>query len=282
MAATLYLVSTPIGNLDDLTERASRVLREVDVCFAEDTRRTGRLLQAVASDAPLRSLHAHNEAARVEEVLQRLARGKSVALVTDAGTPVVSDPGRRVVGAAHEAGHRVVPVPGPSAVTTALAASGLPADRFVFLGFPPRTGTERQRWLERVANSPDTCVIFESPVRLPDLLQDLVGQGLGDRRGTVCREMTKLHEEIRAGSVAALLETFDGREVRGEVTVVVAGSGSEEAGPAEDPEVARRVARTLAEAGCSTRDIAEHLQRDFGFSRNDAYRESLRAGEGLS
>lgn len=279
MAGTLYLVSTPIGNLEDLSERASRVLREVHVCFAEDTRRTGRLLKAAGSEAALRSLHAHNEAARVEEVLARLAAGEDCAVVSDAGTPAVSDPGRRAVAAAHDAGCSVVPVPGASAVPAALAASGLPADRFLFLGFPPRSGSERERWIRRAAECPDTTVAFESPRRLSELLEDLVDAGLGGRVGVVCREMTKVHEEIRRGTVEALAAFYDGADVRGEVTLVLEGTGEPEGGPEETPEAARRVARTLAGAGCTTRDIAERLQHDFGLSRNDAYREGLLAGE---
>lgn len=280
MESGLYLVGTPIGNLDDITERAVATLREADVVYAEDTRRTGRLLAALGARTPLRSLHAHNEAERTEEILERLRRGERCALVSDAGTPAVSDPGRRVTAAVLEAGLRVVPVPGPSAVLAALSASGLPADLFAFLGFPPRGGRARKEWLSMVARSPVTVVAFESPRRLGRLLVDLEAVGLGGRIAVVAREMTKLHEEIRRGAVAELRERFSAGEVRGEVTLVVEGlpraGGEEGASRAEAAAAARRLAR----AGHSTREIAEHLQQEFGVPRNEAYEVGLQAAEG--
>lgn len=279
MPGTLYLVSTPIGNLADLSRRAAEVLREVDVCYAEDTRHSGRLLRGIGSDVPLRSLHAHNEAARAGEIVDRLRAAEDCALLSDAGTPSISDPGRRVVTAAHAAGLPVVPIPGPSAVPAALAASGLPADRFLFLGFPPRSGGDRDAWLAAAAASPHTVAIFESPRRLTALLEDLVARGLDERACVVCREMTKMHEEIRRGTVGSLLSEFGDREVQGEVTLVLGGDETAEGPSEEDAAAARKVARALAEAGCTTRDIAERLRDDFGLSRNDAYREGLAAAE---
>lgn len=273
MEAGLYVIGTPIGNLGDLTRRAAETLPEMDVVYAEDTRRTGRLLESLGTDVPLRSLHEHNEARRVEEITDRLADGERVGLVTDAGTPAVSDPGRRAVAEALEAGHRVSPVPGASAVTTALSVSGLEADRFVFLGFPPRKGADREECLRMIAELPLTSVLFESPRRVGELLSQLGERGLGGRRGALCREMTKKFEEIRAGTVADLREWARGREIRGEVTLVL--EGGDEARNAVPADAVREAARELLSAGRSTRDVSEHLQRAYGLSRNEAYELAL-------
>lgn len=276
MESGLYVVGTPIGNLDDLTVRASETLRAADVVYAEDTRRTGRLLASVGAEVALRSLHAHNEAERTEEVLARLREGGRCVLVSDAGTPAVSDPGRRVVAAVLEAGLRVVSVPGPSAVLAALSVAGLPADRFEFAGFPPRSGREREAWLARLAESPVTCVLFESPRRLERLLEDLDEAGLGERRAVLCRELTKLHEEVRRATVGELWRSLAGARVRGEVTLVVEGRA--EGASAPSARAVEAEARRLAAAGLSTRDIADRLQEELGVPRNEAYEAGLRAG----
>lgn len=279
MESGLYVVGTPIGNLEDLTERAVRVLRGVEFVYAEDTRRTGRLLAAIDAGAPLRSLHAHNEARRVEEALARLAAGAALALVSDAGTPAVSDPGRRLVSAVLEAGHRTIPVPGPSAVLAALSVAGLPADQFRFAGFPPRRGAEREAWLTEVADGSATTVAFESPRRLPRLLEELEAAGLGGRTAVLCREMTKLHEEVRRATVSELRAELAGRPPRGEVTLVL--EGGEEGREAPSEERIERRARGLAEEGLGTREIARRLQEELGVARNRAYEIGLRAaGEG--
>ncbi len=278
METALYVVSTPIGNLADASGRAADTLRSVAVCYAEDTRRTGRLLAALGAEAPLRSLHAHNEASRIEEVLTRLRQGRSCALVADAGTPSISDPGRRLVEAVLEAGLRVVSIPGPSAVTAALAVSGLPADHFLFLGFPPRGGGERATWLERAATAGMTVVAFESPRRVGALLRSLEEAGLGDRPCVLCRELTKLHEEVRRATVRALAAEFSEGEARGEVTLVFEGGPPAAEAPA-DREAAERAARRLAAEGLSTRDVAERLREGHGLARNEAYEMALRAGE---
>lgn len=276
-SGTLYVVGTPIGNLSDLSERASETLRKVEVVYAEDTRRTGRLLEVVGSGAELRSLHEHNEARRSEELVGRLDRGVDCALVTDAGTPAVSDPGQRAVAAAAGDGHRVVPVPGPSAVLAALSVSGLPADRFLFLGFPPRCGGERERWMARCRESPETVVAFESPHRVAALLEDWAEAGLGGRTCAVGRELTKLHEEVLRGTVRAVAEEVAGRELRGEVTVVL--EGAPEVGWEEREAEAEEAAREMAREGRSTRDIARRLQERLDVPRNAAYEIGLRAAE---
>lgn len=278
MEGGLYVVATPIGNLDDVTRRAVDALRDAEVVYAEDTRRTGRLLEALGARGPLRSLHEHNEARRTEEILERLAEGAPVTLVSDAGTPSVSDPGTRVVAAAHAAGHPVVPVPGASAVTAALSVSGLPADRFVFLGYPPRGGGEREAWMDDLEASTLTAVAFESPRRLEALLAELEERGLGERTCVLCREMTKKFEEVRRGSVAGLLARLEGREVKGEVTLVL--EAGEEPGPGVPPDAVRAAARKLLEAGASTRDVADHLQEAYGLSRNAAYDLALETAGG--
>ena len=199
--ATLFVVSTPIGNLEDVTHRAERVLRGVDLVLAEDTRRTGVLLKHVGSTARMTSLHAHNEAARRARVLAWLGSGRDAALVSDAGTPLLSDPGERIVQATLEAGHEVVPIPGASAVLAALVVSGLPAERFAFLGFVPRRGKDRSRLLERVARAEETVVLFESPERLLHLLEDLESACGAERRVAVARELTKVHESTFRGTL---------------------------------------------------------------------------------
>lgn len=274
---TLYVVSTPIGNLSDLTERARRVLSDVARVYAEDTRRTGRLLEHVGSAADLRSLHEHNEARRTEEMVAALTEGVDCALVSDAGTPGVSDPGRRAVAAAAEAGVDVSPVPGPSAVLAALAASGFGADRFVFVGFPPRSGGERDGWLRRCRNATETVVAFASPRRVGDLLRAMAETGMADRECVLAREMTKMHEEFLRGTVSELAAGVGGREIRGEVTLVLE-AGSDPGWEQREEEVRRR-ARELHGSGASTRDIAGALEEEHDVPRNEAYEIALEAAE---
>ncbi|WP_419948535.1 16S rRNA (cytidine(1402)-2'-O)-methyltransferase [Candidatus Palauibacter sp.] len=277
MSGTLYVVGTPIGNLDDMPGRAARILCSADVCYAEDTRRTGTLLARLEADVPLRSLHRHNERSRVDEILAHLARGNSIALVSDAGTPTVSDPGRLVLGAVREAGYDVCPIPGPSAILAALSISGLPADRFSFFGFAPRRGSARAAWIAELLGCPHTTIVFEAPGRVGALLEELARAGLADRHAVLCREMTKLHEEIMAGSVDELAAEWGPREVRGEVTLVFAGAPPGNEGP--DLAVLMDKARHLSREGLRRREIADQLAEECGLSRNEAYRVSLRVGE---
>ena len=270
---TLYVVATPIGNLDDVTLRALAVLREAALVLAEDTRRTRVLLDRHGIAARPVSLHAHNETARTQQVLAALADGKAVALVSDAGTPLVSDPGERLVARALADGHRVVPVPGPSAVLAALVASGLPAERFTFVGFLPRRAGERTRQLAELAPRPETLVLFESPRRVGALLVELAA-AFGERRACVARELTKLHEEVVRGKLGELAARFaDG--ARGEVTVVVEGAavatGPE---PLAEETLRARVREALA-AGLSARDLATQLARETGLPRRTLYALAL-------
>ncbi len=270
-AGTLYVVATPLGNLGDLTPRAAELLRAVPVVAAEDTRRTRGLLHHLGASPRLLSFHAHSGPGRVEALLEILAGGRDVALVSDAGTPVVSDPGADLVGAVRAAGLAVVPIPGVSAVATALSACGFPGDRYLFLGFVPRKGAERQRLLARAATEEWPVVFFEAPPRLEALLADLAGRCGPGREAVVARELTKMHEEIRRGSLEELQAHFGGSEVRGEITVVLSGTGAPEAAP-DRTEEAVEVAGALLAGGHTRRDVVEHLISRLGLGRNDAYR----------
>ena len=271
MTATLYVVATPLGNLGDLSPRAADLLRRVPVVAAEDTRRTRGLLSHLGASPTVLSFHAHSGEHRLETVLGILRDGRDVALVSDAGTPGVSDPGADLVAAARHEGITVIPIPGPSAVATALSAAGLPADRYLFLGFVPRKGGERTRLLTRAAEEEWSVVLFEAPTRLGALLQDLARVAGPVRRAAVARELTKLHEEFRSGTLAELADYYSEHEPRGEITVVIAGTGAP--APEEDrtEEAAEHAVELLAE-GLSRREVARRLTESHGLSRNDAYR----------
>jgi len=269
--ATLYVVATPLGNLADLSPRAADCLRQVAIVAAEDTRRTRGLLAHLGAHPQLLSFHAHSGRGRTEALLGMLAEGRDVALVTDAGTPGVSDPGSELVAAARDAGFSVVPLPGASAVTAALSASGLPADRYLFLGFMPRKGAERARLLARACAEEWTVVFFEAPGRLAALLQDLAALAGPDRRVVVARELTKLHEELRAGTVLELGDYYSQEAPKGEVTVLLAGTG--EPAPAPDrTEEGRALARQLLDGGATRREAAQRVAAELGLARNEAYR----------
>lgn len=261
---TLFLVGTPIGNLEDITLRALRILREVPLIAAEDTRQTKKLLERYEIHRPLISYYEHNEAARVKLLLTKLRVG-DVALVSEAGMPGISDPGYDLVRAAIDSGIPVVPIPGPSAPIAALAASGLPTDQFVYLGFLPRRGTDRRAAFAAIREEPRTLVAFESPHRLVASLQDAQAE-LGDRRVVVARELTKLHEAFVRGTLSEAIAQFEASPPRGEVTLVIAG-----AKPAPlEVNVAER-AQELVGAGMSTRDVATILSQETGLPRRQIY-----------
>lgn len=269
MSGSLSVVATPIGNLGDLSVRAAEVLRTADLVLAEDTRRTGRLLAHVGSSAPQRSLHEHNERDRVEEVVARLADGAHVALVTDAGTPLISDPGLALVRACVAADIAVVPIPGASAVLAALVVSGLASDRVAFDGFLPRRGRTRTERLTELATEQRTVVLFLSPHRAAEDLADLAASCGEDRPAALCRELTKLHEDVRRGTLGTL---HDGvREgVRGELTLVIAGAPPPPpvGDPGEDDVAA---VATLVADGSTTRDAVTQVANARGFRRSDLY-----------
>jgi 16S rRNA (cytidine1402-2'-O)-methyltransferase len=271
MAGVLYLVGTPIGNLADLSERARSTLRAVDVVAAEDTRRTGLLLRSAGVDARLVSMFEGNEERRAAELVRRLERGADVAVVTDGGMPGISDPGYRVVRLAIDRGIEVRVVPGPSAAIAALVLSGLPTDRFTFEGFLPRRRGERAARLRALRDDPRTIVLFESPRRVAALLRE-VAAILGDRRVALCRELTKLHEEVRRGAATEVLETLGDDPVRGEVVLVV--EGAREAAPPDRAALLAEV-RALVDGGARPRAAARAVAERQGASANDLYRALL-------
>ena len=222
MAGVLYIVATPIGNLEDITLRALRVLKEVDLIAAEDTRHTRHLLDHYGIKTALTSYHEHNERAKAQNLVERLLHGDSIALVSDAGTPAISDPGYRLVVAALLAGIQVTPIPGAAALAAVISASGLPSDRFVFEGFLPAKKQEKKKKLQKLQSEVRTLIFYEAPHRLKESLQDLQ-QVFGDREIVVAREVTKMHEEFLRGTISAVSEQIANREVKGEITIVVQG-----------------------------------------------------------
>jgi 16S rRNA (cytidine1402-2'-O)-methyltransferase len=266
---TLVLVGTPIGNLGDLAPRAAEALAAADVVCCEDTRRTGKLLSLAGVERrPFVVVNEHTEAREIPRVLARLARGERVALVSDAGMPGVSDPGERLVAAAVAEGHPVEVVPGPSAALAALVVSGLPTGRFVFEGFLPRKGSSRAERLETVAGEPRTVVLFEAPHRLARTLADLVDACGPDRRVTVARELTKLHEEVWRGTLAGAATWAADREAAGEIVLVIDGAPA--AAPPDDAAVLAAVQAELA-GGASARDAARAVADRLSVPRRRAY-----------
>jgi 16S rRNA (cytidine1402-2'-O)-methyltransferase len=282
MVGTLYVVSTPIGNLEDVTLRALRVLREADLIAAEDTRHTARLLQRYEIGTSTTSFHEHNERQKLPALLARLKDGARIALVSDAGTPGVRDPGYRLVRAAIDEQIHVEVIPGPSAVLTALVASGLPMDTFTFLGFPPPRAKARADWLARMAGEPRTVVFFEAPHRIRATLEELV-RVVGGREVAVARELTKLHEEVLRGTPSDLLARLP--EPRGEFTVLVAPPSPDLAPVAipDDDSISRAFMEMVAGSATTRRGAISALARRYGMPSKEIYaaieRQKLRAAQ---
>lgn len=276
----LSVVATPIGNLGDLTQRAVEVLTGADLVLAEDTRHTGRLLAHLGSTVPQRSLHEHNEQQRITEVLGRLEAGEHLALVSDAGTPTVSDPGFRLLAACAAAGVRIVPIPGPSALLAALVVSGLPTDRVSFDGFLPRRASTRRARLSELADEIRTMVLYLSPHRAAADLRDLAEALGADRRAALCRELTKLHEEVRRGTLTELAAAAAGG-VRGEVTLVIAGADRASDGAASALDLDAQVAEVerLLAAGQRTKEAVAAVAVRAGGSKRVLYQAVLEARE---
>jgi len=270
VAGTLYVVATPLGNLGDLSPRAADTLKRVAAVAAEDTRHSKPLLVHAGSRAELISFHQHSSERALERILRILSAGRDVALITDAGTPAISDPGVVLVAAARERGIQVVTIPGPTAVAASLSVSGIGGDRYVFLGFLPRKGSDRRRLLLTVAESEWTVVLFEAPNRVTQLLADLLEVCGPERQAAVSRELTKVFEETRAGTLQELSEHYAEAPARGEVTVVVAGTGKQRI--AEPPYDPGERAKALLAEGLSRKDVADRLAEETGISRNAAYR----------
>jgi len=268
---TLYVVATPLGNLGDLSTRAAEVLARVSVVAAEDTRRTRGLLSHLGARPSLLSFHAHSGEHRLDGLLDILRSGRDIALVSDAGTPTVSDPGTELVAQARDAGILIVPVPGPSAVATALSAAGLSGDRYLFLGFIPRKGKERSRLLSRAAAEEWSVVLFEAPPRLVALLEDLIPLAGAGRMAVVCRELTKMHEEIRAGALGELVDYYSAVPPRGELTIVLQGTGEPATEPDRTEDAIEQATSLLAE-GLSRREVVQRLTQSLGLPRNEAYK----------
>lgn len=279
---TLFLVATPIGNMEDVTLRALRVLRQVGLIAAEDTRQTRKLLSRHQLRTRVISYHEHSKLTRLEQVLRALDTG-DVALVSDAGTPGLNDPGYELVRAALDAGHAVSPIPGPSAPMAALVASGLPTDAFVFVGYLPRQAAERRKILRALSGEPRTILAFEAPHRLRQCLRDLEGILGGERPVAVCRELTKVHEEIFRGSTHQATTHFAGKEPRGEITLVIAGARVKETAPGRrgpkgagaagrwtEARVRRALAATLG-GGLSRTEAARQVAAVSGWKRRDIY-----------
>jgi 16S rRNA (cytidine1402-2'-O)-methyltransferase len=267
---TLFLVATPIGNLDDISARALRTLGEARLIAAEDTRRTKQLLTHFGLATPLTSYFEHNKLAKLDAILSELENG-NVALVSDAGTPNLSDPGYELVRAALAAGHAVTPIPGPSALLAALVASGLPSDAFVYLGFLPRKTGERQRLLESVAGEPRTLVAYEAPHRLLEALAD-VEAVLGDRPVAVARELTKLHEEIVRAPASQARRHFEQKEILGEITLVIGGAATAEAAAAWEAEQVRAELQKRLSTGVHKKEAARQVAALANWPQREVYR----------
>jgi 16S rRNA (cytidine1402-2'-O)-methyltransferase len=275
---TLFIVATPIGNLEDMTFRAVRILKEVDLIAAEDTRHSRKLLSHYGISRPLTSYFDHNKEIKGGYILDRLREGLSVALISDAGTPCISDPGYQLVRDAAAAGIRIEPIPGPSAAIAALSASGLPTSSFVFEGFLPSRQGKRREMLAALEGEQRLLVFYESPNRLQSTLTDMIAV-LGDREALVAREMTKVYEEFVRGPLSRIAEKFSGDKVRGEVVVLVAPP--EAAGKAGIPEVSDMLRSYFEEEGISLKDAVKRVAGETGIPRSEVYDTALRLKSGL-
>jgi 16S rRNA (cytidine1402-2'-O)-methyltransferase len=272
----LYLVATPIGNLEDISLRALRVLKEADLIACEDTRQTMKLLSHYDIHTRLESYHEHNEFTRAPELIIELEQGAKIALVSDAGTPVISDPGHRLVALCLRHGIPVIPLPGPSALVAALAASGLATDEFLFLGFLPSREGERRKALRALAGEPRTMVIYEAPHRLVDALEDAL-EILGNRPVVVAREITKLHEEFLRGHLEEIVAQLRKKPPRGEITLLLGPDDGEarHASPQEVMPIAQRVEEVMRERGVEQKAALKLVARERGMTRREAYKEWL-------
>jgi len=273
-SGTLFVVATPIGNLEDITLRALAVLRSADLVAAEDTRKTGQLLRHFGITTTLVSYHEHNEIARTPDLMRRLQQGASIAVVTTAGTPGISDPGYRIVAAAAAAGLRVVPVPGAVAAAAALSASGLPTDAFVFEGFLPKKAGKRARQIKALASEARTVIVYESPQRITALIAEMLPV-FGDRRAVLAREMTKRYEEFIRGGLGEILESLNRRsDIKGECTLLIAGRADE--GPSSWEEAREDIRRELSSPSKGVAELAKEVARAHGLPRQAVYTEAMK------
>jgi len=271
---TLYVVATPIGNLEDITYRAVRVLKEADLIACEDTRHTAKLLQHYGIDKPTVSYHEHNEVARAEELVAKLGQGFNVAQVSDAGMPGISDPGYRVIKLAIDRGVQVVPLPGPSALIAALAASGLPTDSFEFHGFLPAKSGQRRTLLESLRDARNTVVVYEAPHRITETMKDIVELLGAERPVALARELTKMHEEFVRGSAAEVLARVQANEPKGEITLVIGRDEIKAERPRKD--IAMRLQEIMKEQQVDENAALKIVAKEQGISKSEAYRELQR------
>jgi 16S rRNA (cytidine1402-2'-O)-methyltransferase len=272
--AGLYVVATPIGNLEDITLRALRVLREADLIACEDTRHTQKLLNHFEIKTPTQSYHEHNEASRAQELVERIRGGQRIALVCDAGTPGISDPGERLIRAAVEHGVQVVSIPGPSAMISALVASGLPTSDFRFVGFLPSRSGERRSALEKLRNETATLVFYEAPHRVLEMFIDLTGVFGGQRRVVIGRELTKVHEELLRGTIADVASELGKRPaIKGEMTVIVAGQTEFSISEKPQGSLGERMRQLMQSAPLDEKAALKQVAKEFGLSKSEAYRE---------
>lgn len=272
---TLYVVATPIGNLEDITYRAVRVLKEAGLIACEDTRHTAKLLQHYGIDKPTVSYHEHNEAGRAEELVAKLEHGLDVAQVSDAGMPGISDPGYRVIKLAIERGVQVVPVPGPSALVAALAASGLPTDSFEFHGFLPAKSGQRCTLLESLRDAKSTIVVYEAPHRIAETMKDIVELLGAERPMVLARELTKVHEEFVRGTAAQVLKRLQQHEIRGEITLLIGKSEEREVASVKQ-NIASRLEEIMLAQKLDQNGALKALAKEMGISKSEAYRELQR------
>ena len=273
LAPGLYVVATPIGNLEDITQRALRVLRHADLIACEDTRHTQKLLNHFEIKTPTQSYHQHNETARAQELVEKIENGARIALVSDAGMPGISDPGERVIHAALDLGLKVVVVPGPSALISALVASGLPTESFRFIGFLPSRSGERRSALEGLRDARETLVFYEAPHRISEMVADLERTFGKEHRMVVARELTKVHEEFLRGSIADIASELRKREtIRGEITVIVEAKRAE-SGHTPHGGIADRIRELLATNALDEKSALKQAAKEFGVSRSETYRE---------
>jgi 16S rRNA (cytidine1402-2'-O)-methyltransferase len=277
----LYVVATPIGNLEDITLRALRVLRQADLIACEDTRHTQKLLNHFEIQTPTQSYHQHNEASRAQELVERIAAGGRIALVSDAGMPGISDPGERVIRAVLERGRKVIVIPGPSALVSALVASGLPTGSFRFVGFLPARSGERRSALESLRNETDTLVLYEAPHRAAEMLADVEKIFGADRRIAIARELTKVHEEFLRGAVKDVAAEMKKRDaIRGEMTIIIAGRQADAATQLHSHGVVERMRELMTSESLDEKAALKQVAREFGLSKSEAYREWQRGKGG--
>jgi 16S rRNA (cytidine1402-2'-O)-methyltransferase len=273
---TLYVVATPIGNLEDITYRAVRVLKEADLIACEDTRHTAKLLHHYGIDKRTVSYHEHNEAARAEELVAKLTAGLNIAQVSDAGMPGISDPGYRVISLAIERGVKVVPIPGPSALVAALAASGLPTDSFQFLGFLPAKSGQRRTLLESLRAATHTTVVYEAPHRIAETMKDVVELLGADRPVALARELTKVHEEFIRGAAGEVLRRVQEQELKGEMTLLIGKSAGQEA-QTKEKNLVERLKEIMHEQKLDEKAGLKVLAKERGLSKSEVYRELQRS-----